>query len=84
MLCMLCCKAQRVHALQSSTHLIELHHCRSLDKGSGISYVNAILPGVEGRQVPHYIPSMEDPDVIVMPLRNCGDLAKSNWRLGCV
>lgn len=56
-------------------HLIELHDCRSLDEGSGVCYVNAVLPGVKGRQVPHYIPSVEDPYVIIMSLADCADLA---------
>lgn len=63
---------------RAALHLIQLQHCRSLDEGIGVGNVNAILLGVKGCLIPHYLPSMEDPHVIIMSLANCTDLAKSH------
>ena len=62
------------------THLIELQYGRRLDEGGGVCYMNAVLPGIKARQVPNHIPSMEHPDVVVMPFGDCTDLAKNYGR----
>ena len=76
-LCCACYPAERKESIQSGTYLMQLYYCRSLNEGFRVSYINTILLGVKGSKVPHYLPSMEDPDIIIMPLAHCTDLAKS-------
>ena len=80
LLCCTWCSVEREESIhcRAALHLIQLQHCRSLDEGVWVGYVNATLLGVKGCLVPYYLPSMEDPHVIVVSLANCTDLAKSH------